>query len=519
MQRDAAMRHNDSLPVARLPPEILAEIFTLLSSIDKAASWREKDKIKTYLGWLSVTHVCQIWRDVALLKPALWASNITVPYALGERWANTFLTRSKTALLTIMPPPHSDPLRVFPLYFTEIDVLRNNLARTCSLRISTSAFVPALYGPAPSMEAFVFDPVDSAKTSLLDDLFDRGTGAPVLRHLCVRKRALSWTSPLLTRLVSLEMTTGHDMSFPLNASTFHEVLDALERMRLLERIHLDVPLRVAESRALDAAVVTGATPPRVVAVANTLRTFIYEGLIVNARILLAHITLPPYASLQFEFIQFRHSGRTSDVAGILAAAFAHAASAPKTIFALTIVENFKDDGGVWVGAESREDVPGQPAIGMKFAYGGDIERDPWIGWGILPSALKACPLEHLEVLHVAAESEPAWRDSLGHAPALQVVVVKGTPAATTLCAALYPDDAANSSSNTLCFMPALAELCISDVDFTVDDGALADELALCLAVRGRAGHALRVLAVEKCIVSEAVARRLKNAVPGVVVVH
>ncbi|KAI0042360.1 hypothetical protein FA95DRAFT_1610264, partial [Auriscalpium vulgare] len=75
------------IPVARLPPEILALIFSILTAIDRPMLNRSqtanlKLRRKNKLGWVTVTHVCQRWRTIALRNPLLWASNIALPSQL-----------------------------------------------------------------------------------------------------------------------------------------------------------------------------------------------------------------------------------------------------------------------------------------------------------------------------------------------------------------------------------------------------------------------------------------------------
>jgi hypothetical protein len=58
-------RRNTLAAISRLPPEILATIFTFLS----ASTWNEKD---VHLDWIRVAHVCRRWREAALDHPRFW---------------------------------------------------------------------------------------------------------------------------------------------------------------------------------------------------------------------------------------------------------------------------------------------------------------------------------------------------------------------------------------------------------------------------------------------------------------
>ncbi|KAI0002597.1 hypothetical protein BJV74DRAFT_759338, partial [Russula compacta] len=93
-------RNNFSL-IGGLPPEILSCIFSFHAINQPVA----KDPIYYFdsfpstptqvkLGWITVTHVCRHWRQVALSNPNLWR---TIVFDLGAEWAEEMLTRSKAA--------------------------------------------------------------------------------------------------------------------------------------------------------------------------------------------------------------------------------------------------------------------------------------------------------------------------------------------------------------------------------------------------------------------------------------
>ena len=73
-------RRNAFAPISRLPSEILAEVFSFLSS----STW---DKETGYLKWTCVVRVCHRWREIALNYPLLWSHiNFTklTPVAMVE---------------------------------------------------------------------------------------------------------------------------------------------------------------------------------------------------------------------------------------------------------------------------------------------------------------------------------------------------------------------------------------------------------------------------------------------------
>ncbi|KAI0245772.1 hypothetical protein BJV78DRAFT_1105379, partial [Lactifluus subvellereus] len=75
-------RRNRFSLIGRLPPEILYGLFP---------SGPTRTQIK--LGWITITHVCSHWRQVALSGPTLWR---TIIFHLGAEWAEEMLARSKS---------------------------------------------------------------------------------------------------------------------------------------------------------------------------------------------------------------------------------------------------------------------------------------------------------------------------------------------------------------------------------------------------------------------------------------
>ncbi|KAI0064666.1 hypothetical protein BV25DRAFT_276815 [Artomyces pyxidatus] len=80
-------RPNGSVPIFRLPPEILASIFEL-----------HRDGYVD-IAWIGITHVCRRWRDVALGIAQLW-SRIDLDYGLD--WFEEMIVRSKSAPVAII---------------------------------------------------------------------------------------------------------------------------------------------------------------------------------------------------------------------------------------------------------------------------------------------------------------------------------------------------------------------------------------------------------------------------------
>ncbi|KAI0061035.1 hypothetical protein BV25DRAFT_1790287, partial [Artomyces pyxidatus] len=90
-----AAYRNTLIPVARVPPELLARIFTLLANEpipEIPGPWLST--VSGKLGWINVSHVCSRWRAVALSSRTLWQ---VINFSLGSSWMRELLARSKSA--------------------------------------------------------------------------------------------------------------------------------------------------------------------------------------------------------------------------------------------------------------------------------------------------------------------------------------------------------------------------------------------------------------------------------------
>ncbi|KAI0051843.1 hypothetical protein FA95DRAFT_1450077, partial [Auriscalpium vulgare] len=98
---DLHQQHNHRLPVARLPPELLAAIFTCLSD-SYGVEWCAVSRQPMFpFNWLAVTFVCQRWRRAALDHSDLWARIDLEDSDHASDRAATFLARARGAPLSL----------------------------------------------------------------------------------------------------------------------------------------------------------------------------------------------------------------------------------------------------------------------------------------------------------------------------------------------------------------------------------------------------------------------------------
>ncbi|KAH8101290.1 hypothetical protein BXZ70DRAFT_1064348 [Cristinia sonorae] len=99
---------NKVIPIARLPPEVLATIFSCyILSVDPGLTSADLLLSDPFCGnknlipypWVHITHVCHDWREVALSTPSLWRTVYVGYGSCSVEATRTVLARSKHALL------------------------------------------------------------------------------------------------------------------------------------------------------------------------------------------------------------------------------------------------------------------------------------------------------------------------------------------------------------------------------------------------------------------------------------
>ncbi|KAJ7043738.1 hypothetical protein C8F04DRAFT_728547 [Mycena alexandri] len=96
--REIRLQKNELVPIARLPPEILADIFVrcVPTSVNE---------LQNNFSWLNVTRVSTRWRNVALSCPEFWSTLIFS----RPKWTPVMLERSKKASLAVRVDLGNDP--------------------------------------------------------------------------------------------------------------------------------------------------------------------------------------------------------------------------------------------------------------------------------------------------------------------------------------------------------------------------------------------------------------------------
>ncbi|TFY71094.1 hypothetical protein EVG20_g1903 [Dentipellis fragilis] len=208
MRQKLNARRNSRALISCLPAEVMLLIFGHLR--DTSPIYLQPSI--AHLGWVTVTHVSQDWRQLCLGDPSLWAK---IESRLPDKWLQLFLIRSGTMSLSLT--------RQHGYYSTtvqEFDVLHDYHSRIQKLVLTV----------APSSEQInrlisgfdrQFPMLNSLKLSrrirfesltlrqsmeLPDDFLVDLDTYPELHSLSLEDFIIPWTSQLFARLTHLEIS-------------------------------------------------------------------------------------------------------------------------------------------------------------------------------------------------------------------------------------------------------------------------------------------------------------------------
>ena len=200
--RSLLTRRNALAPISVLPPEILTRIFHFLA-LDEPPSF-----INPNLGWIKATHVCRLWRQVALGDSTLWARISGIP--LNTKLIFEMLARARNAQLDIDIDlqvggnPAPELLHVLPLHLSHTRELRlHNLSE-----LHSDGILRIYRQEAPTLEHFE---LEVSVTSLITFRELSGTTlfkgrAPNLRTLNLFQVLVPWS--LIPRGQLTRLTVG-----------------------------------------------------------------------------------------------------------------------------------------------------------------------------------------------------------------------------------------------------------------------------------------------------------------------
>ena len=270
-------RRNALVPISRLPPEILAVIFTFLSH-------SACDEKGSHVAWLHITHVCHRWRETALNCSYLWNRinfNKLTPAGITE-----IVARAKMSPLYLEAETTYWSKARFDAFEKQ---LKAHISHTRQLTISGElrTLPERLISPALVMESLsLSDPFFEFAPSapiIPDALFD--STAPNLTSLELDGCGISWKIPLLKGLRTLKIKRSS------KEVTLNDWLDALNEMPQLETLVLhDASPQVSHDDQLISEPLRTVTLP-------SLTQFNISTSARNCALALVHIVLPALTSL------------------------------------------------------------------------------------------------------------------------------------------------------------------------------------------------------------------------------
>lgn len=189
-------RRNSLCSVSRLPPEVLSEVF-----LDLAEQLQAQDRFKIDFKWITLAHVCRLWRHIALQHGRLWGK---IDVTESDR-TRVFVDRSKGAPLAIRQS-FTTSLAELPSAFTDSSYRYREL----HLRAKDGQLGPnvlqVLNSPAhaPVLESLVLEVSDNyPEYTLPATVFDYK--APALTRLQLQNVRMEWPTSFFPSLTNLSI--------------------------------------------------------------------------------------------------------------------------------------------------------------------------------------------------------------------------------------------------------------------------------------------------------------------------
>ncbi|KAJ7676215.1 hypothetical protein B0H17DRAFT_1140074 [Mycena rosella] len=222
--------HNEKLPIARLPPELLAEVFILLC---------ETCGLSDY-SWVACSYVSSSWRQISLGIPYLWGHVVFTSPA----WSRLCIERSKSAPLIIEANMSCQLIQ--DLVCDALELAYRVARVTLRFFALSERSSKLLAGPFPKLTSLSIESTSFWEAPHIPAHAD-AQHYPRLQDLMIRTK-LGFLPPLPVQLVSLEIDTVdmHDLGWEIFA-------DALQILRELEVLRLrgfPVPSASSASRQI-----------------------------------------------------------------------------------------------------------------------------------------------------------------------------------------------------------------------------------------------------------------------------
>ncbi|TFY65775.1 hypothetical protein EVG20_g5316 [Dentipellis fragilis] len=499
-------RNNVVLFIARLPPEVMAHIFSfsiLVDPVQLCLPFKASIKqMQLALGWIKVTHVCQRWRQIALSNHALWAH---LP-CLSPEWCRVAIARARPFPFIIRAElndnrSHRAEAAVSEAYFALFRTKELDLtADPSTLRTLVDKPIPS----APSLKAIRL----RATSGLLR--FPQTTlniMLPSLSNLELINCYFCWSLPiyrseLLVHLL-IRLPRGQADTLP----TMEQLLDILQTAPALQRLSLVNACPPAPERP------EAVTVSRIITVPQLSLLMLTSFSILPCSYLLAHLRLPAEASV------YVHRGSISDPHLPLSLPWlmTPCVSRDPGVRPITALSIFLAKGARTDLVFAVYDADTDPFDAHMSAYRYNVtfactpdDRKFWKEVTLLCSALPTHNIETLILVGARSAKVSWWHSAFGGMKNVRTVLQRNPQRAGKLFSALTTRMSPAPDGPVL--FPQLETLAYREGgDFTT-----VGEFSAGLLTRAKMGYPVKKLQFLDPLVDESVRDELRKVVPQVV---
>lgn len=462
-------KRNSRLPAARLPPEIVSEIFiwhrdghTRPESVGGTSS----TSIKT--SWIHVSHVCHYWRQVALSTPQLWVYvDLRRVQAACEHIRRACSLSLRPYMLNGGGPPTDELLelvRNHPGYITSITLNGTYIEQ----KICITTLAPSLAQNLRVLE--IVGEKDPTTPTPIQDI-----SLPRLEEISLKWCIFEWTCVLFSSCASslrrLTLVGGGTPRYP------HNIFHVLGSMHLLKHLALSYSVRQVDA------------PPDDTAVANmrSLKSLYISDYWKQCKFLYTHISIPGECDCQIyvERANKMSTSATIEVLRLLASPTLHAVQ-------VDIKSNFVRVYA-WLDATRRRirklvlRLARWDAVLLLQTIGDELSKH-----AASLTLLTEVPLTSADVRALSGGAAAvATKFALLSSPCVLPVV-------------------AECMADTENFLPRLKDLGFMDVDMGVVEGEASDKWIQALSKRERVDAHITVDFNRFCVVSEQLLTRLQE---------
>jgi hypothetical protein len=471
------MYPNSLSPINRLPPEILAKIFTAFVRDQSHQTYHDNGDGQ----WVRLANVCRHWKFLITGTPMLWR----FPLFANVEVAAAILARSQQSPLVIktrgVDSPDAIELALFHLF--RIQILHVTRSDTSSFK----RFLAAMDQPAPLLEALDlrYETIRPENSGITLSLALFGADTPHLRHVHIRQLNVPWDLPLLSGLSHLEIRGSKIKPSP---TTFCNVLS---RCSALHTLILSDTLPIASEQH------GGSWYPVSLPQLSWLKL---SGDFLDCVLAARSISFPPTTYVKISSTDAPPAGLLAELPPLLS--YLAAERGGGFSISILMVEIFPGD--CYLRAYST--VNGQPGLPdplLDLSLDNNaLPLDDNASSGLLPAICHAIPLAQLHSLFITLANQDLpvvqpWAAILGCCEKLRHLSVDMRDVDSLLSSLkAIPGDEAGPSARRAMLLPDLRKLSLKGASFR--NKQVVDDLRTWLMLRLEDGKAIEWLELIYC---------------------